>query len=79
MAEALLYLGFGIFFFILLLILIFASIILLFVLWIFMLIDAAKRKFKNDNDRVLWILVLALTSYIGAIIYYFVVKRKDKH
>lgn len=48
------------------------------IFWIFMLIDCAKRKFKEENEKVVWILVIALTSWIGALIYYFVVKYKDK-
>jgi hypothetical protein len=65
---------FGMFFFILLM---FAVMIGGLVFWIFMLIDCAKRKMP-DNDKVVWILVLALTSYLGAIIYYFAVKRAAK-
>lgn len=45
------------------------------VLWIFMLVDIAKRDFKEDDDRVVWLLIVALTSYLGATIYYFVIKR----
>lgn len=50
--------------------------ILFLIFWIFMLVDAAKRKFKGDNEKVLWILLIVLTSWIGAIIYYFVIYRK---
>jgi uncharacterized BrkB/YihY/UPF0761 family membrane protein len=50
--------------------------IFLTVFWVLMLVDCAKRNFKNENEKVVWIVVLALTSWIGAIIYYFVVKRK---
>jgi TctA family transporter len=49
-----------------------------FVLWIVMLIDVIQRKFENDNDRILWVLVVVLTGMIGAAIYYLVVKSKDK-
>lgn len=52
--------------------------ILSFVFWIFMIIDVAKRKFKQNTDKVVWILVVILAGVIGAAIYYFVVKRKDK-
>ena len=48
------------------------------VFWIFMIIDCAKRNFKNDHDKVVWIILLALTHVLGATIYYFVVKREDK-
>jgi len=52
--------------------------ILATIFWIFMIIDVAKRKFKNENDRVLWILVVILAGIIGAIVYYFVVKKPNK-
>ena len=45
--------------------------------WIWMIVDCAKRRFRNENDKVAWILVVILTSWIGAIIYYFAVKRKE--
>ena len=53
--------------------------ILAFVFWIMMLIDCAKRNFKNDNEKVVWIIVIALLGAIGAAIYYFAVKLPDKN
>jgi len=56
--------------------------ILLLILWIFMLIDCIKRKFKSDTEKIIWVLVIILTTHIfaiGAIIYYFIVKSKNKH
>ncbi|MDO8740902.1 MAG: PLDc N-terminal domain-containing protein [Candidatus Woesearchaeota archaeon] len=65
--------------FISLLFLIFMAIfILAFIFWIFMIIDCAKRTFKDETEKIVWILVLVLVGLIGAIIYYFVVKAKDK-
>lgn len=63
----------------LLIITVVVCIILLIVFWIFMLIDAAKRNFKNDTDKIVWILVIVLVGIIGAAIYYFIIKRKNKH
>jgi len=48
------------------------------ILWILMLIDVLQRKFETENDRVLWVLVVVLTGVIGAVIYYFLIKSKDK-
>lgn len=45
------------------------------VLWIWMLIDCAQRDFK---DKTVWILIIILTGIIGAVLYYFLVKRKAK-
>lgn len=52
--------------------------ILTTILWIWMIVDCAKRKFKNENDKIVWILVIVLAGLIGSIIYYFVVKINDK-
>ncbi|MBU1178346.1 PLDc N-terminal domain-containing protein [Patescibacteria group bacterium] len=47
------------------------------IIWVLMLIDCVKRDFPNKDDKTVWILVVALTSWIGALIYYFIVKRKE--
>ena len=57
---------------------IFALSILAFVFWILMLIDCVKRKFKEDTEKIIWVLVLIFTGIIGALIYYFIVKNKKK-
>ena len=59
-----------------LILLIIALAIFALVFWIMMLVDAAKRKFKDSTERVLWIILMVFTGLIGAIIYYFVVKKK---
>jgi hypothetical protein len=46
------------------------------IFWIWMLIDCAKRNFTGSNDKVIWILIIIFTGIVGAIIYYFIVKRK---
>ncbi len=55
--------------------------IFLLVVWIIMLIDVVKR--PNDqfpgggeNTKTIWLVVVILTGGIGAIVYYFVVKKK---
>ncbi len=45
--------------------------------WILMLVDCVKRQFKGENDKILWILIIVLAGIIGAIIYYFMVYRKE--
>lgn len=46
------------------------------VFWIWMLIDCAKHEPKGE-DRVVWILIIALTHLVGAAIYYFA-RRPDR-
>ncbi len=56
--------------------------VFLMVLWFWMLIDCLKRpdvKFSigGNNAKVIWILVIIFTGLIGALIYYFLIKRTD--
>jgi prolipoprotein diacylglyceryltransferase len=69
--------GLGILFMIIWLILL-AVIAGAIVFWILMIVDVAKRKFSKEDDRTVWILVVVLAGIIGAIIYYFMIKKKDK-
>lgn len=50
--------------------------ILTIIFWVYMLIDCANRTFKRDNDKIVWIIIIALLQWVGALIYYFVIKRK---
>jgi hypothetical protein len=44
--------------------------------WIWMLVDCAQAPEKpGSNDRVVWILVLVFTSWLGALIYYFAARQ----
>ncbi len=40
--------------------------------WIWMLIDCATKEPDTGNDKITWIIIIALTNWIGALIYYFV-------
>lgn len=46
--------------------------------WIWMLVDCCTREFPGSNDKVVWILVIVLASWLGALIYYFVGRPKGK-
>lgn len=48
----------------------------LFAFWIWMLVDCAKNE-PSSNDRVVWTIVIAVTGFVGAAIYYFV-QRPDR-
>lgn len=50
------------------------------VFWVIMIIDVVQRKEdefpnKTENEKLIWLLIVLLTSWIGALVYYFVVKR----
>lgn len=64
---------------VLLVILMIAVAIWAFVFWILMIVDCATRKFKDSMEKVVWIIVIVFLHIIGALIYYFVVKRGNKH
>ena len=48
----------------------------LVIFWIWMIIDCAKRPFPQPegNQRLVWILVIVLVGWIGALIYLFAIK-----
>lgn len=43
------------------------------IFWLWMLMDVIKRQ---QEDRLMWVLILIFLAILGAIIYYFVIKRK---
>lgn len=49
--------------------------IALFVFWIWMIVDAAQRKFKNAVEKVIWLVVIVLGGWIGALVYLIVIKK----
>lgn len=55
-----------------------AGITILFLFWMFMLIHCLKRDFKRDGDKIAWVIVIIFLQIFGALIYYFVIRIKDK-
>ena len=45
--------------------------VLAFIFWMLMLIDCAKRNFKNDREKIILVIVIALLLSIVAAVYYF--------
>ncbi len=46
------------------------------VFWIVELVDAARRQFPDQTIKVVWLVVIFFTHFIGAAIYYFVGKKQ---
>ncbi len=56
-------------------------VILGFVVWLWMMIDCLKRPDNafavgGNYAKLIWILVIVFTGFIGALIYYFLIKQK---
>jgi len=56
--------------------LIIGLIILAFVIW--MIIDCAKRNFRNDVEKIVWIVLMIFTTWLGALIYYIVIRSLNE-
>lgn len=48
--------------------------ILFLIFWIWMIVDCAQRKFKNDLEKIIWILVIVFAHWIGSLVYFIVIK-----
>lgn len=46
--------------------------------WIWMLVDCLKNEEPEGNDKIIWVLVIILTNWIGALIYFFVRRPERK-
>jgi len=73
----------GIMFFFLFFVLLMVLILALFVFWVWMLVDCLKRPDEdfpnpNPNAKLTWALIIIFTSYLGAILYFFLVQRAKK-
>lgn len=53
-----------------------AVFVAVFIFWLWMLIDLLQR--KKMDDKLIWALILIFLNILGAILYYFLVKVKDK-
>lgn len=51
--------------------------ILATVFWIWMLIDCALHEPSVGNDRLVWVVIICLTHFLGALVY-FLVRRPHR-
>jgi hypothetical protein len=42
------------------------------IFWIVMLVDAIRREFSDSTMKIVWVLVIVFTHFLGALIYYFI-------
>ena len=46
------------------------------IFWIWMLVDCITKETDEGNSRLIWVLVIIFTHFIGALIYFFIRKQK---
>lgn len=42
------------------------------ILWIWMIVDCATHEPSESQDKLMWILIIMLTHFIGACLYFFI-------
>lgn len=47
------------------------------ILWIWALIDAIQNPALSNNERIVWILVILLTNWLGAVIYLLIGRNRS--
>ena len=47
--------------------------------WVWMLVDCAGRKFKENVEKIVWLLVVVLGGWVGAVVYFIVIRAINKH
>lgn len=45
--------------------------------WIWMLIDCLSKEPSEGNEKIVWVLVIVFTNWIGALLYFFI-RRPDR-
>ena len=53
-----------------------AFVLLPSVFWVVMLVDVVQRRFADSTTKLIWVLVVISTHFVGALVYY-VVGRKQ--
>lgn len=39
------------------------------IFWVFVLVDCLRNEPSEGNEKVLWVLVILLTTFVGAVLY----------
>ena len=47
-----------------------------FLFWLWMLVDCATKESDQGNTKIVWIIIIVFTNFIGAVIYFFVQRRQ---
>jgi predicted membrane channel-forming protein YqfA (hemolysin III family) len=49
-----------------------AFLVLIFIFWIWILVDCATKELDTGNTKLVWIIIVVFTYVVGAAIYFFV-------
>ena len=50
-----------------------------FAFWVWMIVDCATRQFKDSNEKIIWVLVVVLLNWLGALIYFIAGRPRGSH
>jgi uncharacterized membrane protein YhaH (DUF805 family) len=50
--------------------------LLALIFWIWMLVDCIQNRRLNDTEKIIWVLVILFLPTLGAIIYFFVGRKR---
>ncbi len=49
-----------------------------FVLFIWALVDILKSEFQDENNKIIWVVVVLLLPLLGAILYFFIGRKQKR-
>ena len=42
------------------------------IFWVWMLVDCATNQSFKGNEKAVWVIIIALTNWLGALLYFFI-------
>lgn len=51
--------------------------LVVFAFWVWMIVDCARRNFKNGTEKIIWIIVVVLAGWLGALIYFLTIRNSN--
>jgi prolipoprotein diacylglyceryltransferase len=48
------------------------AVLLGFAFWLWMLVDCATKESDQGNTKIVWIIIIVFTNFVGAIVYFLV-------
>jgi hypothetical protein len=44
--------------------------------WVWMLVDCLRRNFPDSTTKLMWVLLIILTHFVGAVLYFFLGRQQ---